>query len=240
MKKFFIPFLVIVLGFLMGQKQMEKIYLIPIGEVDEKVLEELKSSLKEKFHLEVVIGESLPKPDHAYNKEALPQSGKNLVIRASLVEGVNEVHPHNRRRRQYHSSPILDNLFHLRPSSPDFGGQARPPKLEERRRAYRVLGVTELDLYVPNLNFIFGQAQMGGRTALISLVRLREEFWRRRPNERLLRERTLKEAVHELGHTFGLEHCPNPKCVMHFSNSLADTDVKDSWFCPECKKKIRQ
>ncbi len=183
----------------MGQKQMEKIYLIPIGEVDGKILEELKSSLKEKFHLEVVIGESLPKPDYAYN----------------------------RRRRQYHSSPILDNL-------------SRPPKLEERRRAYWVLGVTELDLYVPNLNFIFGQAQMGGRTALISLVRLREEFWRRRPNERLLRERTLKEAVHELGHTFGLEHCSNPKCVMHFSNSLIDTDVKDSWFCPECEKKIRQ
>ena len=215
MKKFFIPFLIIVLVFLMGQKQMEKIYpvrsprrgrgvpnksgttsngvyLIPIGVVDEKILEELKSSLKERFLLEVVIGEALPKPDYAYN----------------------------RRRRQYHSSPILDNLSRNVPS-----------------HAYRVLGVTELDLYVSNLNFIFGQAKMGGRTALISLARLREKLWGRRPNGKLLRERTLKEAVHELGHTLGLEHCPNPKCVMHFSNSLADTDVKGSWFCPECEKK---
>ena len=174
----------------MGQKRMERIYLIPIGEVDERVLEGLKTSLREKFHLEVVIGEALPKPDYAYN----------------------------RRRRQYHSSPILDNLSRNIPSG-----------------AYRVLGITEWDLYVPNLNFVFGQAQMGGRTALISLARLREEFWGRRPNEKLLAERTLKEAVHELGHTLGLEHCPNPKCVMHFSNSLQDTDIKDSWFCPECE-----
>lgn len=201
MKKFFIPFLIIVLVFLMGQKQMEKIYLFPIGEVDGKVLEGLKSSLKEKFHLEVVIEKALPKPDYAYN----------------------------RRRRQYHSSPILDNLSRLRPDTlryRDFGGQA-----------YRVLGITELDLYVPDLNFVFGQAQMGGRVALISLARLREEFWGRRPNEKLLTERTLKEAIHELGHTLGLEHCPNPKCVMHFSNSLQDTDIKGSWFCPECEKK---
>ncbi len=197
----------------MGQKRMKKLYLIPIGEVDGKILEGLKSSLRERFHLEVVIGEALPKPDYAYN----------------------------RRRRQYHSSPILDNLSRLRSSTlrsssttatedgSSFGGQA-----------YRVLGVTELDLYVSNLNFIFGQAQMGGRTALISLARLREEFWGRRPNERLLAERALKEAVHELGHTLGLEHCSNPKCVMHFSNSLADTDIKGSWFCPECEKKIRK
>lgn len=186
---------------------MEKIYLIPIGKVDFKVLEGLKSSLEEKFHLEVVIGKTLPKPDYAYN----------------------------RKRDQYHSSPILDNLSRNVPSG-----------------AYRVLGVTELDLYVLNLNFIFGQAQMGrkvpwgprpftgGRVALISLARLREEFWGRRPNGKLLKERALKEAVHELGHTLGLEHCPNPKCVMHFSNSLQDTDIKGTWFCPECEKKIRR
>lgn len=194
MKKFFIPFLIIVLVFLMGPKKMGKIYLTPIGEVDEKVLKVLKSSLREKFNLEVVIGEALPKPDYAYN----------------------------RRRRQYHSSPILDNL-----------SKNIPPD------TYRVLGITELDLYVSNLNFIFGQAQMGGRVALISLARLREEFWGRRSDEKLLAERTLKEAVHELGHTLGLEHCPNPKCVMHFSNSLQDTDIKGSWFCPECEKKWR-
>lgn len=194
MKKFFIPFLVIVFLFLMGQKRMERVYLIPIGEVNREVLEELRSSLKEKFHLEIVIREALPKPDYAYN----------------------------RRRRQYHSSPILDNFSRNIPSD-----------------AYRVLGITELDLYVPNLNFIFGQAQMEGKTALISLARLREEFWGRKSNEKLLQERALKEAVHELGHTLGLEHCPNPECVMHFSNSLTDTDIKGSWFCPECEKKWR-
>ena len=100
----------------------------------------------------------------------------------------------------------------------------------------KVLGIIDEDLYVHGLNFVFGQAELGGHFALISLARLRQSFYGLPENKKLFLERTKKEAVHELGHTFGLEHCPDSKCVMHFSNSLMDTDRKSASFCSRCKK----
>jgi archaemetzincin len=94
------------------------------------------------------------------------------------------------------------------------------------------LGVVEVDIYAEGLNFIFGLAM--GRRALISLKRLRQEFYGLPENRGLLQLRALKEAVHELGHLFGLIHCPDQRCVMHFSNSLVDTDYKRESYCPLC------
>ena len=96
-----------------------------------------------------------------------------------------------------------------------------------------ILGVTEVDLYTPDLNFVFGQAQRPGKAAVISLNRLHTS------DLSLFRNRMVKEAVHELGHTLGLRHCPDIYCVMHFSNSLMDTDIKDSEFCLSCEKKLK-
>jgi len=98
----------------------------------------------------------------------------------------------------------------------------------------RVLGILDADLFAPGLNFIFGQALLNGDKAVISVTRLREEYYGGTPDEKLFLDRVIKEAVHELGHTYGLAHCPDPKCVMHFSNSLADTDHKERTFCPPC------
>jgi archaemetzincin len=104
----------------------------------------------------------------------------------------------------------------------------------------RALGVVDVDIYAPGLNFVFGLADIAGKRALISLHRLRRGFYGLPRDESLFLERAVKEAVHELGHTHGLKHCPDPTCVMHFSNSLRDTDLKGSSLCPICQKKLNQ
>jgi archaemetzincin len=97
----------------------------------------------------------------------------------------------------------------------------------------RVLAVTEYDLYAGDLNFVFGLADSPGKSAVISLSRLRIGA-----DEGTFRRRAVKEAVHELGHTWGLVHCRNPRCVMHFSNSLDDTDRKETEWCESCERKL--
>ena len=102
----------------------------------------------------------------------------------------------------------------------------------------RVLGVVDVDIFATGLNFVFGLANIEGKRALISLQRLRQEFHGFPRDEDLFLVRALKEAVHELGHTYGLGHCSDPTCVMHFSNSLCDTDLKGSTLCSFCQEKV--
>jgi archaemetzincin len=122
------------------------------------------------------------------------------------------------RRRQYRGDVILAALQAV-----------ASPTVE------RVLGVIDADCYAPGLNFIFGQATLEGRTAFIALPRLRPSFYGLAEDLPLFRQRVLTEAVHELGHTWGLTHCPDLHCVMHFSNTLHDTDVKGATFCQRCQ-----
>jgi archaemetzincin len=102
-------------------------------------------------------------------------------------------------------------------------------------RYEKILGIVDHDLYVPELNFVFGEASP--LAAVISVTRLRETYYRRPENPSLFRRRISTEAVHELGHTYGFDHCRNSSCVMFFSNRLTDTDRKGPGFCPECKKR---
>lgn len=99
-----------------------------------------------------------------------------------------------------------------------------------------VLGVIDEDLFVADTSFIFGLAY--GRRAIISPARLRQEFRGLSSNSALFLERAKKEAVHELGHVFGLLHCTDRRCVMHFSNSIDETDFKGWRFCWRCRKTL--
>jgi len=103
-----------------------------------------------------------------------------------------------------------------------------------------VLGVTEVDLYADRLNFVFGEAEVGGNRAIISLKRLRPEFYGENPDYSLLKIRALKEAMHEIGHVLGLLHCNDERCVMHFSNSIIDTDIKDWRYCARCRSVLER
>jgi archaemetzincin len=107
--------------------------------------------------------------------------------------------------------------------------------LPEGKAHDRILGIVDQDLFMPRLNFVFGVADTHGRRAIISLARLRQEFYGLAPDLSLFLLRATKEAVHELGHTWELEHCPDPRCVMYFSNSHGDTDHKGYQFCLQCR-----
>jgi archaemetzincin len=103
----------------------------------------------------------------------------------------------------------------------------------------RVLGVTERDLFVPVLSFVYGQAQLEGRAAVVSLARLRPEFHGLPADEAALERRAATEAVHEVGHTFGLVHCLDRRCPMSLSIDLPDLDGKAPELCPGCSALVR-
>jgi len=176
-----------------GTTDEDKIYLIPVGEVEENLLDYLGLHIGQIFYCPVEIGKSLPKPEYA----------------------------HNRQREQYYADLILEKL-----------------ERGDWKKGEKMLGIVDLDLYTPGLNFVFGEASLNGQVALIALPRLRQEFYGLPEDKDLYHERALKEAVHELGHTFGLNHCKNKRCVMYFSNSLYDTDRKAREFCRDCRRNL--
>jgi archaemetzincin len=99
----------------------------------------------------------------------------------------------------------------------------------------RVLGVAGVDLFVPVLTYVFGEAQLGGRAAVVSLHRLRPDLYGLPADERLLARRLVTEAVHELGHTWNLLHCRVQSCAMHASTYAEEIDLKTPELCPDCR-----
>lgn len=128
----------------------------------------------------------------------------------------------NKGRKQYNSTAILRKLAS-----------------QKRDKSVIFLGIIDEDLYTSDLNFVFGEADFHNKVALISLWRLRPEFYGLSSDERLFYERAIKEAIHEIGHVYGLGHCKNPKCIMYFSNSIKDTDKKGPGFCNICGHELR-
>jgi archaemetzincin len=126
-------------------------------------------------------------------------------------------------RGQYNSRIVLGQLLRdLRPQSS------------------RVLGVTSVDLFIPVLTYVFGEAQLEGRAAVVSTHRLANERYGLAPSLQVLRQRLNKEAVHELGHTYGLVHCHAARCVMGSSTYVEDIDIKTDRFCDRCLAQVRR
>lgn len=110
--------------------------------------------------------------------------------------------------------------------------------LEQPVTTDKILGVTDVDLFVPILTFVFGEAQMGGRAAVVSSHRLAPERYGLPDDRSLLEQRLNKEAIHELGHAFGLIHCTDNRCVMASSPAVEGIDLKMARFCDECEQII--
>jgi archaemetzincin len=104
--------------------------------------------------------------------------------------------------------------------------------------AARIIGITEGDLAIPTLTFVFGQAQLDGQVAVVSLARLRQEFYSLPADNGMLRERLIKEVLHEFGHTCGLTHCAEPKCAMSLATHIALVDYKEQRFCADCGEQL--
>ncbi len=134
-----------------------------------------------------------------------------------LLQGIDFAY--SPQRQQYHSTPILDRLAALLPN-----------------RGSRSLAITEMDLYIPILTHVYGEAQLKGKAAIISLYRLTDSNPPSLARESgLTTQRSLKEALHELGHTLGLKHCPDSTCLMHYCRRISDVDHKTDRFCRYCR-----
>lgn len=171
-------------------------------------------------HLSEVFGDKA-----SINSDSSLQSSSPLQSSLSSTT-MPPTHLFDKARKQWISDSLLDWL--LESSKPD--------------STTKVLAICDFDAYSDELNFVFGQAHLGGRVSAIYLPRLREDLYVRKSDKKnnLFEQRVIKEAVHELGHAFGLRHCQISKCVMHFSNSLQDTDFKDDKFCERCNKILKE
>jgi len=127
----------------------------------------------------------------------------------------------NTTRQQYSSTEILAAMTAR--TTPD---------------TWRLLGVTAHDLYIPILTFVFGEAQLNGRCAVVSCRRLSQEFYGLPADPQLFHQRLLKESVHELGHTLSVTHCEDYQCVMAPSHGVEWIDLKSHRFCSECRASV--
>jgi archaemetzincin len=128
---------------------------------------------------------------------------------------------YNAQRNQYYSTEILAQII------------ANPPP-----DAFRILGVVGPDIYIPVLTFLYGEAQFKGTGALLSIHRLYPDFYGQKDDAHLFLQRLIKEAIHELGHTYGLPHCDHPECVMRSSTYIEDVDEKSASFCKSCAERL--
>jgi archaemetzincin len=125
-------------------------------------------------------------------------------------------------RRQYNGTKLLNKIDN-----------------EFATDSSKTLGLFDIDLFIPILTYIFGQAYLNGRIGIVSIYRLRNEKYGIKANKKILLERFRKEAIHEIGHLFGLIHCSDPVCVMRSSTYVEDIDQKSHTLCEVCRMQLK-
>ena len=171
---------------------MNLVHLLPVGTIDQSLLENLRADLPKSLRVECEIHPLRLDPASCYHAE----------------------------RQQFNSSELLQRMRQL-----------------VRAKDWRLLAITDVDLYIPILKYVFGEAQMGGPCAIVSIFRLRQEFYGLPEDQRLLQERLLKESVHELGHTLDLRHCDDYRCAMASSHAVEWIDLREGSWCEACRAK---
>ncbi len=174
---------------------MKMLDLLPIGDLDARLLKSLAPALADSFRVPCRILDRRMDPQFAFHAE----------------------------RGQYHSSELLQAM-----------------QQHAVNGAWRVLGVTAVDLYIPILTFVFGEAQMGGPCAIVSFHRLMQQFYGLPHDSELLVDRLVKESVHEVGHTFDLTHCEDYSCAMAPSHAVEWIDLKEATLCSSCQARAHE
>ena len=173
----------------MSSNSAHNIILSPIGDVTPELMDPIREEIKRIYGYPTEVLGLLDELEFAF-------------------------HPN---RKQYHSTPILEQLSNKAPAG-----------------AVKVLALVEVDLFIPILTHVYGEAQLGGKACIVSTIRLNEGHSYLNMQEPFL-SRIVKEAIHELGHTFQLRHCREHTCLMHYCRNESDVDRKSDQLCRYCK-----
>jgi len=163
-----------------------------------------------------------------FDADFLSSIAESITIEFNLPVAIEEkyielAHFYDPARRQYDANKLLKQIDTF-------------SNFESIKR----IGLFRVDLFIPILTYIFGQAFLNGKAGIASLYRLKNELYGIEPNDQILLERFKKVIIHELGHTFGLKHCHTPSCVMLSSTYMEDIDQKKKGFCAKCLGELEQ
>lgn len=158
----------------------------------------------------------------------------------SLLDELARIVAHELNRRVTIRDGYIDLIAYYEPSRRQYNGDLLLKKIETliSPEDEKTIGLFNVDLFIPILTYIFGQARLNGAVAIASIYRLKNDRYGMPPNQKLAVERFKKEVLHELGHAYGLLHCLTPDCVMRSSTYVEDIDQKNSTFCHHCRHQL--